>query len=155
MELGGTPPDLHRTGRIVVFSNSVLFGGSAFFKQMPGADYTWHQVAMTLAPDSDIQLAEKLFMDAVNSVYDDYRAAVEQQHAAVNELMHLQLPPPVPHGRLKFTESGLEIAIRYPVLLHSAPETDDRITRKLLEMIAGEPKLKLVPSGTPRIQAAA
>jgi ABC-type glycerol-3-phosphate transport system permease component len=37
MELGGTPPDLHPTGRIVVFSNSVLFQPQAFYKQFPGA----------------------------------------------------------------------------------------------------------------------
>jgi small-conductance mechanosensitive channel len=155
MELGGTPPNLYRTGRIVVFSNSVLFGGSAFFKQMPGADYTWHQVVMTLAPDSDMQLAEKLLLQAVAGVYEPYRENIERQHVSVNESMHLQLPPPKPEGHLRFMNGGLEFTIRYPVELHRAPEVDDAITRKLLEAIEKEPKLKLVPSGSPSIQAAA
>ena len=34
-----------------------------------------------------------------------------------------------------------------PVLL-----IDDQITRKLLEAIEGDPRLKLVPTGTPEIQ---
>src|SRR5439155_13646060 len=58
MELSGTKPDLHPTGRVVVFSNSVLFQPSAFYKQLPGSDYIWHEVAITLAPGSDYALAE-------------------------------------------------------------------------------------------------
>ncbi|MDP9175905.1 MAG: mechanosensitive ion channel [Planctomycetota bacterium] len=154
MELGGTAPDLHRTGRIVVFSNSVLFGGSAFFKQLPGADYNWHQVAMTLSPDSDFRLAERLFLEAINSIFAKYKDDIERQHADVNNILHLQLPAPKPEGRLRFVDAGLEFLIRYPVQLHSGPETDDKITRALLETIAKEPKLKLVPTGTPSIQAA-
>ena len=58
LELGGVKSDLHATGRVVVFSNSVLFAPTAFYKQMPGSDYIWHEVALTLAPDSDHILAE-------------------------------------------------------------------------------------------------
>jgi hypothetical protein len=41
MELVGTGTELHPTGRIVVFSNSVIFQPSAMFKQLPGIDYVW------------------------------------------------------------------------------------------------------------------
>ena len=37
MELNGEPNNLQPTGRIVVFSNSVLFQPNAFYKQIPGA----------------------------------------------------------------------------------------------------------------------
>lgn len=40
MELAGTGLDLYPTGRIVVFSNSVLFqAGTPLFKQVPGTEY--------------------------------------------------------------------------------------------------------------------
>jgi hypothetical protein len=45
---------------------------------------------------------------------------------------------------LRLTPSGLEVVIRYPVELSSAAETDDRVTRELLEAIAREPKLSLL-----------
>ncbi len=49
MELAGTGVDLFPTGRIVVFSNSVLFqAATPLFKQIPGTEYTWHEVAITL-----------------------------------------------------------------------------------------------------------
>src|SRR5262249_13775686 len=38
-ELGGPGDELHPTGRIVVYSNSVLFQPAALFKQIPDAEY--------------------------------------------------------------------------------------------------------------------
>lgn len=69
MELAGTPPDLHPTGRVVVFSNSVIFQPLALYKQMPGIDYVWHTAALTLAPESDFQFSEKVLGASVESVY--------------------------------------------------------------------------------------
>ncbi len=109
---------------------------------------------MTLSPDSDFRLAERLFLEAINSIFAKYKDDIERQHADVNNILHLQLPAPKPEGRLRFVDAGLEFLIRYPVQLHNGPETDDKITRALLETIAKEPKLKLVPTGTPSIQAA-
>ena len=53
MELSGTGIDLYPTGRVVVFSNSVMFQAAPFFKQLPGTAYAWHEVAVTLAPDAN------------------------------------------------------------------------------------------------------
>jgi small-conductance mechanosensitive channel len=155
MELAGTNRDLSPTGRIVVFSNSVLFQPSAFYKQMPGADYVWHEVALTLSPDTDHRAAETRLLGAVESVYNTYRDGIEKQYARVKDTVHLSVSTPRPVGRLRLVDAGLEYVIRYPVDIHRSGEIDDAITRKLLETIEQEPKLKLVPSGTPRIQPAA
>ena len=47
MELAGSGSDLNPTGRIVVFSNAILFQPSAFFKQVPGADYGWREITLS------------------------------------------------------------------------------------------------------------
>ena len=154
MELSGSGRDLNPTGRLVVFSNSVLFQPSPFFKQVPGADYVWHEVALTLAPDSDYHLAEERLLAAIESVYNEYREDIERQHSNAMKMVHLQMPPPRPEGRLRFVEAGLEFAVRYPVDIRRAADINDRITRKLVEAIDQEPKLKLVASGTPKIQPA-
>ena len=155
MELAGSNRDLSPTGRIVVFSNSVLFQPNAFFKQLPGSDYAWHEVALTLSPDTDHRTAEKRLLGAVESVYNTYHEQIERQYANVKNSVHLSVSPPRPVGRLRLVDAGLEYVIRYPVDIHRSGEIDDAITRKLLETIEQEPKLKLVPSGTPRIQPAA
>jgi small-conductance mechanosensitive channel len=141
------------TGRIVVFPNAVFFQPSAMFKQLPGIQYTWHAVSVTLSRDCDHALAEKRIMAAVESVYGDYRAAVEGQYEAARTSLNLHTEVPRPEARIRFVDSGLEIAVRYPVEIGSAGATDDRIARELLELIAKEPDLKRQITGSPKIQA--
>jgi small-conductance mechanosensitive channel len=154
MELKGTARDLRPTGRVVVFSNSVLFQPNAFYKQYPGVNYTWHEVALTLAPNTDHRLAENRLMGAVESVYNKYKADVERQYAALSPTLHVGVAPPKLEGRLRLVDAGLEYVIRYPVENQNSADIDDKMTRKLLEAIEKEPSLKLVPTGTPEIQAA-
>lgn len=154
MELNGEPNNLQPTGRIVVFSNSVLFQPNAFYKQIPGAEYNWHELGLTLSPDSDYHLAETRLMGAVKSVYDEYKGTIESQHEAARNMLHIQLATPQIQGRMRFVDSGVEFVVRYPVEMRRAAEIDDKITRKLLDTIDQEPRLKLVATSTPKIQPA-
>ena len=115
MELNGEPNNLQPTGRIVVFSNSVLFQPNAFYKQIPGAEYNWHELGLTLSPDSDYHLAETRLMGAVKSVYDEYKDTIERQHEAARNMLHIQLATPQIQGRMRFVDSGVEFVVRYPV----------------------------------------
>lgn len=154
MELGGTHLKQKPTGRVAVFSNSVLFAASGFFRQIPGAEYTWHEVALTLAPTSNVKLAEDRLMGAVQAVYAKYREELQRQHAVAARAFHVPVPAPEPEARLRFVDAGLEMVVRYPVELRDAAEIDDRVTRGLLDAIAREPTMKLVAAGTPTLQPA-
>ncbi len=154
MELAGTPPDLHPTGRVVVFSNSVIFQPSALYKQMPGIDYVWHTAALTLAPESDFQFSEKALGAAVESVYGKYRARIERQYANPEQSVDVPLAEPKPEIRLRFIDAGLQFTVRYPVEIQHALEMDERILRALHDAVASEPKLNFAPSGAPKLQAA-
>ncbi len=154
MELTGAGADSHATGRIVVFSNSVIFQPSAMFKQIPGADYLWRTVRLTLAAGTDSQLAERSLMPAVESVYEEYRESIERQHAAFERSMDAKIAPPQPEGRLELSDAGLEFTARYPAERRRAPEMDDRIIKALRDAVANEPKLKLAGQGGPRLLAA-
>jgi len=153
LELGGARR-FEPTGRVVVFANSVLFQPAGFFKQAPGADYVWHEVSLTLSPESDHRVAEARLLGAVQSVFDEYRDDIDRQHAAARRSGAAPAAPPRPAGRLRFVDQGLEFTLRYPVELTRASEVEDRITRALLAAIEQEPKLRLVSSGTPVIQPA-
>ena len=152
MELAGAKPDLHSTGRVVVFSNAVLFQPSAFYKQLPAAEYAWHEVTFTLSPETDHRLAEERLMGAVKAVYSEYAQILRVQHEVAEQELHVDMEDPEPQGRLRFVEAGLELVVRYPVELRRASEIDDKVTRKLLDAIQAEPKLKLVSAVTPKIQ---
>jgi small-conductance mechanosensitive channel len=153
MELGGTGIDRQPTGRIVVFSNAVVFQPSAsFYKQIPGTNFVWHEVSLMLAPESDYDQVEQRVLGAVEKVYADYRENIEQQYRAMETTLNFITAAPKPHSQLRVTQSGLEVVVRYPVPLENALEIDDRITRELLHSLQQPPKLRLVGSGVPNIQ---
>ncbi len=93
-------------------------------------------------------------LDAVGHVYAAYRAQIEHQHDTMAaQLAPIPVHPPEPRSQLQLTETGLEMTIRFPVPLDRGPAIDDEVTRALLDAIDREPRLKLVGSGTPTIQA--
>jgi small-conductance mechanosensitive channel len=152
MEIG---PDGQPTGRVVVFSNAVLFQPTAnFFKQLPGSNFTWHTVTLTFSPESDYRLAESRLLSSVEAVYEKYRASIEAQHQRVSEDLFVQLAALKPQSHLRLTAAGLEMIIRFPVPLDKASSIDDEVTRALLDAIEREPKLKLAGSAIPTISAA-
>jgi small-conductance mechanosensitive channel len=155
IEMAGTGIDLYPTGRVVAFANSVLFQASTpLYKQIPGADYSWHEVVVALTPDANVKLVQDKILGAVNSVYAQYRAAIERQYSQIERVVEIQLQMPSPEGRLQFADVGLEFTVRYPVEIRRAAEIDDNVTQKLLEALAAEPNLKAAVSGIPKIRAA-
>jgi small-conductance mechanosensitive channel len=155
MELAGTGLDFYPTGRIVVFSNAVLFQTSTpLFKQIPGTEYTWHEVVVMIVPNGNHKVAEEKLMAVVNSVYSRYRDAIERQHAAIERHADIQVERPQPEARLQFADAGLELLVRYPVEIRRAPDTDEEMTRKVLDLIETDADLKAAVSGTPKIRSA-
>ncbi len=143
MELAGTGIDLYPTGRLVAFSNSVLFQTTTpLFKQIPGTAYAWHEVAAKLAAGASYSMAEDKVLEVVNSVYVHYKEALERDHNSVEHLMDSQIPAPSPRAQLQFVDGGIELLVRYPVEIRRASEIDNQVTRKLMEMMNTDPELK-------------
>ncbi|HWF85459.1 MAG TPA: mechanosensitive ion channel family protein [Vicinamibacterales bacterium] len=153
MELAGT--DLHPTGRVVVLSNAVMFQPAALFKQVPGADYFWHVVTITLSPATDLATAESRLEAAAESVYEGYRASIERQHAALQRFMDVETAVPRTDVRSRVTAAGLECTVRYPVDASHAGEIDRAMMTAIRQTIASEPPLTLISSFGPTPQQAA
>ncbi len=153
MELSSPETGRQPTGRVVVFSNAIVFqAGASFFKQIPGTSFMWHEVTLTLAPETDYHAAEQRMLNAVETVYARYRDRMERQHHAMQESLSVEVALPRPHIRLRLTNSGLEVVIRFPTELEDSAEMDDAVSRELLRAIEQSPRLRLVGSGTPTIQ---
>jgi len=155
MELAGAGIDLYPTGRLVVLSNAVLFQATVpLYKQIPGTEFSWHEVAVTLAPAGDHKLVQDKLLLGVKSVFSKYREELESQHESVSRRMDVPLAAPEPHARLEFADAGLELQIRYPVNIRRASQVDDEVTRHLVEIIASNQKVKESVAGSPKIRAA-
>jgi small-conductance mechanosensitive channel len=156
MELAGTGIELYPTGRVVMFSNSVLFqAGTPLFKQLPGTEYAWHEVAVALTPESNYKLVQEKLSAIVESIFEKYRSAIESQLGGTERRLEVSLSTPKPESRLQFTDAaGLEFVVRYPVDIRRAAEIDDNVTRSILDTLAATPDLKTSVSGPPKIRAA-
>jgi small-conductance mechanosensitive channel len=155
MELAGTGIELYPTGRVVMFSNSVLFqAATPLFKQIPGTEYAWHEVAISLAPGSNYKLVQEKISATVESVYEKYRQVIESQLGGIERRLEVQLKAPVPESKLQFTDVGLEFVVRYPVDIRRASEIDDNVTRAVLDALDANETLKTAVASPPKIRAA-
>jgi small-conductance mechanosensitive channel len=150
MELVGTGADMHPTGRVASFANSIIFQPSALMKQAPGMDYVWHSASATVADPADHAKIRERLAAAVEQVYDEYRSAIERQHATFERNTNMQTGVPRPVTRANFTDAGVEILMRYPVDAEHALSIDDRVVAALWDEAGKEPKLQFAPGGGPK-----
>jgi small-conductance mechanosensitive channel len=155
MELNSDEYGHQPTGRAVIFPNSVVFQPNGnFFRQLPGSNFTWNELRLTLAPECDYRLAEKRLVEVVNDVVARYRDSMQREYRDIERELNLRIETPRPQSRLQLGGNGIEMVIRYPAQLHNAAQTADEIARRLLDAIKREPGLKLVAPGIPAIQPA-
>jgi small-conductance mechanosensitive channel len=155
LELAGSGTDLYPSGRVAVFSNAVLFQAAMpLFKQMPETDYIWHEMTVKLAPEVDYRPAVQAIVKSVQGVYDQYREQIQQQHRALESWMDSSLQAPDVQSSLQLVDGGLQLWLRFPVLIRRTNEIDDRMTESLLQAIAADPGVKAAVSAPPVIKAA-
>jgi hypothetical protein len=133
----------------------LLFQATApLFKQIPGTEYAWHEVVLNLVSGSNYKPLQDKLLATVNSVFEKYRASMERQFGYIERRVEMQLKAPVPEARLQFGDTGLELLVRYPVEIRNESEMDEEVTRKVLELIAGDEELQKAVPGSPKIRAA-
>lgn len=153
MELSGSGIDMQPTGRICVFPNSVLFQTNPLFKQLPGTEYTWREIALPLNSESDGQLAEKELLAVVNKLYSGYSSLLDRQHMTIETAMGVYMETPKPYTRVRFAGSGLEVMVRYPIPLRQAAELDDRMVMEVTELLRRNPSIQLAAGASPDLRS--
>lgn len=152
MEITRGPAPLP-TGRVVAFSNAVVFqASSGMFKQIPGTNFLWHEITLTLDSKSDYRQVEQRIMAGVNKVFAEYRDKMEMQRRNVERSINSTLGTFVPESRLHLTQTALELVIRYPVESENAAEIDNKVTREILDAIESDPNLRSQVSGVPQMK---
>ncbi len=154
LELGSGGRDAQPSGRVVAFSNSIVFQPtSGVFKQIPGTSFVWHEISLTFSPEGNYRMIQERITSAVDTALKDHREEMERQmrhmEQTLNSISAIELRP---RTRLHITVSGIEVTVRFPVELRNAADIDDRVMREVYAAIEQEPKLKLVGSGTPTLR---
>jgi len=155
MELSG-PGESQPTGRIVAFSNSVVFQPSGgVFKQIPGTNFVWHEVKLVLAPETDYHAAKDRISQAADAALANDKESLEVQRQMMernlSSVSSAELRAKV---RLHYAASGIEAVVTFPVELEKGTETDDQMMKELLAALERDPKLKLVSAEQPVVTSA-
>jgi hypothetical protein len=148
MELAGDGRD-GPTGRVVAFSNSVVFQATAgLFKQIPGINFAWHEISITLSPNADHAAIKERLRKAVEGVLKDYKEEIQRQSQEIERTgistSGYTLQPRI---QLRFSPSNIEAVIRYPVDLRQAAEIDERISQQILKAVGRESQLEPANAG--------
>jgi small-conductance mechanosensitive channel len=153
MELTGTGTELHPTGRVAVFANSILFqAGTPLYKQMPGTEYAWHELTLKLKPDTGYREASEAVLGAISGVYAGYKARIEQQHRLVESWMDTPVEAPQVESRLQLAD-GLQYAVLYPVEIRDAATTDEKVVQSVLDLMTNNQAVKNAIDGAPAVRA--
>jgi len=155
MELSSSAADSEPTGRVVAFSNSVVFQSNAgLFKQIPGTNFIWHEIVLKFARDTDYHALRERVQKAIDTAFADYRDLLENQRRQMEiTLTSISTSELKPRARIHFTSSAIEVVVRYPVVIDKATEIDERIVGEMFEAADREPKLNLLNAEIPTAKA--
>ncbi len=154
LELSSGGTDAQPSGRVVAFSNSVVFQPtSGVFRKIPGTSFVWHEISLTFSPENNHRMIQERITTAVDNVLKEYREEMDRQmrhmEQTLSSISAIELKPKT---YLRFSASGIEVTVRFPVELKNAVEIDERMMRELYAAIEQEPKLKLAESGAPTLR---
>lgn len=132
MEMGGLSEDAP-TGRTVAFSNSIVFQPAVgVFKQIPGTNFAWHEITLTLPSDTNFAAVRERLMKAIDSGLAPYKDEIARQHSAMQHSFEVTGGGLAPSVQLQFTAAGVDAKVRYPVALRHSVEIDESVTHALL-----------------------
>jgi small-conductance mechanosensitive channel len=127
------------TGRVVAFANSIVFQvASGLFKQIPGVDFAWHEMTLSLPAGGDYAQIKQKLMEAVTAALtDSYEEILRQTKEIQRTNSTGSGGDSQPRVQLTFSATGVEAHIRYPVHLKNAAEIDERVSQEVSNVVAG------------------
>jgi small-conductance mechanosensitive channel len=127
------------TGRVVAFANSVVFQTSGgLFKQISGVNFSWREITVALPAGADYAaLKEKLFT-AVNNIVKQYHDEIVRQTRRIQTTTAsnaVTAASAAPQVQLRFSTTGVDALVRYPVEIQHADQIEERVSEAMLEVI--------------------
>lgn len=155
MELVGSGTELHSTGRVAVFANSVLFQtGTPLYKQLPGTEYAWHELLAKLKPEADTEAVSSELCKIIEGVYQTYKSEIESQQHQIENWMGAPVDRPSVDSHLRMTDDSLQVAILFPVQIQGAAKADAAVAAAIFKAMQAEGPLKQGLAAVPTIKAA-
>jgi small-conductance mechanosensitive channel len=127
------------TGRVVAFSNLVVFQASGgLFKQLPNTNLSWHETSLPLPAVSDYVALKQRLLAAMGSALADFTEEFRRQAKEIERTSGPGSAAEIsPLVRMRLADGGMRALVRYPIIVKSAAEIDERVAQAVLTVIAG------------------
>ena len=79
-------------------------------------------------------------LEVVEAVFAHYRDSAQSQLLAMQRNLNVRVDSIRPQSRVRLGARGLEITLRYPVDARNEVQVADEISRRLLDLLAHEPR---------------
>ena len=124
------------TGRVVAIANSIVFQSSGgLFRQIPGVDFAWHELTLSLPAGCDYIAFKNRLLSSVTDIVAEYRGEIVRQAQTIRDTTALPASTDVtPQVQLQFSAAGVEAKVRYPVPLNRTAEVDERVSQELHQL---------------------
>jgi small-conductance mechanosensitive channel len=135
------------TGRVVAFANSIVFQvATGLFKQIPGVNFAWHELTLSLPAGGDYARIKQNLLEAVTAALTDSHEEILRQTREIQRTTSTGTGGDAqPKVTLAFSATGVEAHIRYPVHLKNAAEIDERVSQEVSNVVVGAAPI----AGTP------
>ncbi len=90
-------------------------------------------------------------LKAVEEVFSRYRDAARSGSREMERRFNLRLEPPRPQSRLRIASDAIHLTVRYPVDVRMQVQVTDEISRRVIESLMREPRIRLAPSAAAAI----
>ncbi len=129
---------LEHTGRVVAFANLVVFqASSGLFKQISGANLTWHETTLPLPAVSDYAALKDKLLAAMSTAVSEFREELLRQMKETEKTTApVTAHDATPQVQMHLSNGRMEALLRYPVLLKHAIDIDERVAKAVLKVIA-------------------
>lgn len=138
MELSPQGP-LGATGRVVAFANSIVFQASGgLFKQISGVNFEWRETTLVLPADADYAAVKEKLLIAVDDVVKKYHDEIVRQTREIQKTTSSTAAAEAnarPQVQLRFSATGVEALVRYPVELRHAAEIEEQVSEGMLKVL--------------------
>jgi small-conductance mechanosensitive channel len=140
LELAAKGP-LGPTGRVVAFANSIVFQASGgLFRQIPGVNFAWHELTLSLPRGSDYVALKDQLVGALTAIVESHRGEIVRQAETIRRTTSSSAAADIaPQVQLQFSAAGVDAKVRYPVPLNRMVEVDERVSKALHEIVQRAP----------------
>lgn len=146
MELGNWIGGDQATGRIVQFSNSLVFGNTAIFNYTRNFSYIWDEINLPVTYASNLRAARQILIDAGSEYTKEFLKGAQREIEQMQRYFVVSNMEVKPQVYMKVTSNWVGLTLRYLVQPKQRRIAASFIFDRVFEMLQGRNDITIASS---------